>query len=144
MAQCKRCDLDDLEWRESLKGKWVLWEGSKPHFLSCPGSKREALLTDEDQVEAPPPPQRTPRQQEIDALADVMDDERVDAVHEGLIMLAEMLDGVGFSKPDVDIGHRLARQDRISERQAAMGVGILAKYRMQLPVGLYAVIKGGS
>lgn len=154
MTECNRCGIQDLEWRESKAGCWVLWNGEKPHFLSCRANEQEVASSGDvtngwnDSPEALPST-RTPRQQENDALAEEMTDDRVEAVHEGLRVLAGMcdgavtLDGTGFNKIDTNIGHQLAERERISERQAAMGVGILLKYEKQLPAELYAAIKGG-
>tara|TARA_R110000824_G_scaffold7698_1_gene34797 strand:+ start:3247 stop:5241 length:1995 start_codon:yes stop_codon:yes gene_type:complete len=45
---------------------------------------------------------------------------------------ARQLDGMGFSKVDADIGHRLAACVSLSPKQAALGARLTHKYRRQL------------
>jgi SWI/SNF-related matrix-associated actin-dependent regulator 1 of chromatin subfamily A len=60
------------------------------------------------------------------------------AIHEGLKSLAGVcdganrLDGAGFNKLDVRIGHSLAEAPGLSYKQAALGKKLLAKYSRQL------------
>lgn len=74
--------------------------------------------------------------------------ERIEAVHRGLQMLAgacdgaNALDGAGFSKIDTMIGKSLAHQDRLTQRQAALGARLVRKYKRQLPVDLVALATG--
>jgi SWI/SNF-related matrix-associated actin-dependent regulator 1 of chromatin subfamily A len=62
------------------------------------------------------------------------------AIHRALRMLADMdedfaadLNGVGFSKIDVMVGHSLAACDRLTPRQSALGLKLVKKYRRQIP-----------
>ncbi len=72
---------------------------------------------------------------------------RIAAVHQGLQILAgycdgaHELDGAGFSKVDVRIGHSLADAGALTARQAALGVKLIVKYRRQLPVDLVETCK---
>jgi superfamily II DNA or RNA helicase len=67
---------------------------------------------------------------------------QIDAVHLGLRMLAGMcdrahsLDGAGFSRIDVRIGHSLASVNGLTARQAVLGQKLVRKYRRQLPAEL--------
>lgn len=80
----------------------------------------------------------------IDAAVPEMSQERVEAIHEGLRLLAGMcdgardLDGAGFSKIDVQIGHSLANAANLTARQAVLGAKLVNKYRRQLPEALVA------
>jgi hypothetical protein len=47
---------------------------------------------------------------------------------------AVTLDGAGFSKIDVRIGHELAGRPSLSPRQAALGWKLARKYRRQVGV----------
>lgn len=75
-------------------------------------------------------------------LAAKMTPERVLAIHEALQMLAgycdgaRQLDGAGFSRVDVVIGHSLADAFALTARQAALGSKLVNKYRRQLPADL--------
>jgi hypothetical protein len=46
---------------------------------------------------------------------------------------AQEVNGIGFSKIDVGIGHDLAGRDALSPKQAALGAKLTNKYRRQLP-----------
>jgi SWI/SNF-related matrix-associated actin-dependent regulator 1 of chromatin subfamily A len=79
----------------------------------------------------------------IAAEAEKMTPERIAAVHQGLMILAGMdgdyareLNGAGFSKIDVEIGHSLASAAALTARQAALGARLVYKYRRQLPEAL--------
>lgn len=67
--------------------------------------------------------------------------EQCGAVLEGLKILAGLCDGArrvdgsGFSKIDSEIGHSLARNYRLTPKQAVLGRKICNKYRRQLPDG---------
>lgn len=82
---------------------------------------------------------RTTKQEEIAKMAETMTPEKIALVHRGLQMLAgmcdgaEQLDGAGFSKIDVMIGHDLAAKPALSPRQAALGSILCRKYRRQIP-----------
>lgn len=74
---------------------------------------------------------------------------QVEAVHQGLRMLAAMdadfaqsQNMMGFSKIDVRIGHSLAEAAFLSPRQAALGKRLVTKYRRQLPADLLEAING--
>lgn len=66
--------------------------------------------------------------------------EQVEAIHEGLRMLAGRcdgalaVDGAGFSKLDARFGRDLAQASRLSAKQAFHGQRLVRKYRRQLPV----------
>jgi hypothetical protein len=51
----------------------------------------------------------------------------------GLCDRGKRVDGEGFSKVDVAIGHSLAPCQVLSDRQAALGKKLCLKYRRQLP-----------
>jgi hypothetical protein len=86
----------------------------------------------------------------LDAEAERMTPERIAAIHQGLQILAGMcdgaheLDGAGFSRLDVLIGHSLAEAGSLTPRQAALGAKLVNKYRRQLPADLLARAKGAS
>lgn len=75
----------------------------------------------------------------IDELAARITPEQIEAIHRALQMLAGMcdgareLDGAGFSRIDVEIGHSLALCGRLTARQAVLGAKLALKYRRQLP-----------
>ena len=69
----------------------------------------------------------------------VLTDEQVAVVHAALRWLAGMdedgariLNGVGFSKVDVRIGHSLAERKALTMKQAALGAKLCRKYHRQL------------
>lgn len=69
-----------------------------------------------------------------------LSDEQVRMVQMGLRTLAGLdsdhaaeLNGQGFSKVDVAIGHSLAERESLTCRQAALGLKLCTKYRRQLP-----------
>lgn len=86
------------------------------------------------------------------AIADVaagMTPERIAAIHEGLRILAgydadhaRELNGMGYSKLDVRIGHSLAETCGLSPKQAALGAKLVNKYRRQLPADLVERARG--
>ena len=79
------------------------------------------------------------RREQIAKEAETLTDEQVAAIHRGLQMLtgvcdgAYTLDGAGFSKVDVRIGHALAETANLSRKQAALGRRFIKKYHRQLP-----------
>lgn len=82
-------------------------------------------------------------------LAKQMTPERIEAVHRGLQSLAAMdgdrareVNGMGFSKIDVGIGHDLANRGWLTPRQAALGSKLVNKYRRQLSEDLVAAATG--
>lgn len=74
----------------------------------------------------------------VDGLAARMTAEIAVQVHHCLRILARMcdgaqaLDGHGFSKIDVRVGHSLAEAGSLTARQAALGLTLCRKYRRQL------------
>lgn len=69
---------------------------------------------------------------------------QISATHTALKMLAGLcdgaakMDGAGFSKVDVAIGHSLAERLFITAKQAALGRRLVRKYQRQLPEGTLA------
>lgn len=78
------------------------------------------------------------RREALVEAAEKLTEEQVAAIHAGLRTLssycdgAHSLDGMGFSKIDVRIGHELARAQRLSRLQAALGAKLVRKYLGQL------------
>ena len=64
--------------------------------------------------------------------------ETILAIHSALRYMANLCDGsktkdgIGFNSFDAEIGHHLARQERLTQKQAALGRKILRKYAKQL------------
>lgn len=76
-------------------------------------------------------------------IAERVSEEGRAAIHAGLKFLAaydpdgaSTINGVGFSKIDVAVGHSLADTEALSARQAALGALLVRKYRRQLPEDL--------
>ncbi|MHC4356630.1 MAG: C-terminal helicase domain-containing protein, partial [Planctomycetota bacterium] len=71
-----------------------------------------------------------------------LSEDQVQAIHEGLQMLAGVCDGAwmrddcGFNKIDTHIGKSLASASRLTQKQAALGYRLCRKYRRQLPEAL--------
>lgn len=76
--------------------------------------------------------------------------EQVEAIHEGLRILAGMCDGAvakdgcGFNARDTDFGHSLAASPSLSQKQALAARRMIVLYQRQLPADLVAVVKGGE
>ena len=77
---------------------------------------------------------------QVEAEAPSITPKQIEAIHSGLRMLAGMdgdrardLNGIGFSRIDVGIGHSLAECFRLTPRQAVLGLRLVRKYRRQLP-----------
>lgn len=74
--------------------------------------------------------------------AEKLTPENIAAIHTALQMVAGMCDGalaedgMGFSKIDVQIGHSLAQQAKLTPKQAALGRKIVWKYQRQYPESL--------
>lgn len=74
--------------------------------------------------------------------------EQIEAIHEGLQMIAGMCDGAreqdgaGFNKIDSAIGRSLAGCLVLSNKQAALGLKLVTKYKRQIPASLLARAKG--
>lgn len=73
-------------------------------------------------------------------IAEKLTPENIAAIHVGLKILAgfdidhaSSLNGIGFSKMDVQIGHDLAERGALTPRQAALGSKLVNRYRRQLP-----------
>lgn len=68
-----------------------------------------------------------------------LDDARIQAIHDGLRFLAARCDGAveedgaGFNRLDTNCGKDLAARSKLTPKQAAVGFGIVRKYRGQLP-----------
>lgn len=81
---------------------------------------------------------RREKQALLDAMASLLSPEDVAQIHQNLRLLAgacdgaKTLDGAGFSRIDLDLGHSLARADELTPRQAALGLGLCRKYQGQL------------
>lgn len=79
---------------------------------------------------------------EVEAKAVQLDMLQIQAIHSGLRMLAQMcdgaqqIDGMGFNKLDSSIGKSLAYQQRLTAKQAVLGMKLVNKYRRQLPEAL--------
>ena len=75
---------------------------------------------------------------------------QIDAIHNGLQMLAGVCDGAhardgaGFSMIDVRIGHSLANQATLTNKQAVLGQHLINKYQGQLPKELVLAAKEGN
>ena len=74
-------------------------------------------------------------------IAQTLTPDQITAIHAGLQILAgndqdhaSSLNGIGFSKMDVQIGHDLAERWALTPRQAALGSKLINRYRRQLPV----------
>lgn len=75
----------------------------------------------------------------LDEIAETLTADEVERIHQGLRLLADLdgdratvQNGVGFSRIDGVIGHRLARCEFLTPRQAAVGKILVTKYRRQL------------
>jgi len=86
---------------------------------------------------------------QIARLAARMTPDAVAAIHRGLRILAGMdadhasvLNGVGFARIDVQIGHSLAEQSQLTAKQAALGMRLIRKYRRQLPAEICVAVPG--
>ena len=84
----------------------------------------------------------------LDELAATLTQTQIDAIHQGLKIIAgydsdhaRELNGMGYSKMDVAIGHSLANAYALTARQAALGAKLVTKYRRQLPEALVALAK---
>jgi hypothetical protein len=86
---------------------------------------------------------------QLGAIAALLTDRQVEAVHTALRQLAGVCDGAvardgaGFNGVDARIGHSLANSERLTKRQAALGKRIVQKYRRQLGDGILEVVNGG-
>jgi hypothetical protein len=98
------------------------------------------------EVEVPATPSReraateSVSHEKLTAIAEKLTPEQISAIHRGLQILAgwdedhaRSLNGIGFSKMDVAIGHSLANSFSLTARQAALGQKLVNRYRRQLP-----------
>lgn len=109
-----------------------------------PPEARELLIPARDRAAT-----ETSSRAKIVAEALEMTAERTAAIHRGLRILAAMdrdhardLNGMGYSRIDVEIGHSLAERCELTSKQAALGARLVNKYRRQLPAELIEQAKG--
>jgi len=86
----------------------------------------------------------TAKRQAIEEIAATLSESDITAVHEGLQRLAacdtdkaSTINGIGFSKLDVRIGHELADCAVLSPKRAALGLLLCRKYQRQLGEGVW-------
>lgn len=106
-------------------------------------------LKSEPETDEPALPMERPategKRKDLELVAARLTEVHVAQIHGALQRLAGMcdgastLDGSGFSKIDVRIGHSLAEARRLSLKQAALGLRLVRKYRRQL--GELAVLR---
>lgn len=83
-------------------------------------------------------PATSGKREDLDRVAGLLTEAQVAQIHQGLQVLAERCDGArsqdgaGFARIDVRIGKDLAAAQRLSRRQAALGLRLVRKYRGQL------------
>ena len=151
MTQCEdRCHR--IGARDMVLVQHLVLEGSlDARMASILVQKQEVQVAALDTIAIPEPqgplvPSKdraateSTRRADIDALAARMTPERIAAIHEGLRILAAMdedyareLNGAGYSKMDVAIGHSLAGAAALTGRQAVLGAKLVNRYRRQLP-----------
>lgn len=84
------------------------------------------------------PATKTARQEQIAKDAELMTPGLIDKIHDGLRVLASRCDGAiaedgaGFNKLDTRMGKKLAGQETITAKQAALGLCLVRKYRGQI------------
>ena len=105
--------------------------------LDAPIEEREPFILPTLPIEEPSTARVTKR--EIYEEAETITPEPIEAVREGLMMLAMLdpdraseINQEGFNAVDAKIGHDLAWQARLTPKQAILGRKILRKYRRQL------------
>lgn len=86
-----------------------------------------------------PPATRSTTREQIARRAELITEAEIDKVHGALRILAMQdpdhaigLNGVGFSKIDVAIGHDLADRPSLTPKQATLGALLIAKYHGQI------------
>jgi SWI/SNF-related matrix-associated actin-dependent regulator 1 of chromatin subfamily A len=90
-------------------------------------------------------PATSGKRAELAEVASKLTAEQIERVHLGLRLLAGMcdgargLDGMGFARIDVAIGHSLAAAASLSPKQAALGLRLCRKYKRQLGAGFVEV-----
>jgi SWI/SNF-related matrix-associated actin-dependent regulator 1 of chromatin subfamily A len=126
---------------DSLDAKMAVTISDKANTI------RQALDTGNVEVEVPVIVPHTP--QAPVASPDDLTQQQVEAVHQGLRMLAAMcdgaaaLDGCGFNKLDTQTGHSLANwSGPLTPKQAKLGLKLVIKYQRQLPASLLATARG--
>lgn len=70
-----------------------------------------------------------------------LEEDQIAAIHQGLRRLIGG-DQAGLSRCDAEIGHRLAEAERLTPRQAVLGLRLLRKYPQQLPPELLEAATG--
>lgn len=100
---------------------------------------------------APAAQPRSDKQLMFDAAASLLSADDVTRIHHCLRLLAgacdgaRTLDGAGFSRIDLEMGHSLANAASLSPRQAAVGLSLCRKYRAQLSgLGIEALLTSGA
>ncbi len=85
------------------------------------------------------------RREQLVKIAETLQEQVIEEVRRALGRLAgmdadgaQLINGVGFSKIDVRIGHELANMSRLTPMQGALGLQICKKYRGQLGDGVWA------
>lgn len=107
----------------------------------------EAVLPRRERVDFGVPATRSVKVDEIEALAVELTDEEITVAHQGLQMVAQVCDGAvakdghGFNGCDAAIGKRLALEDDLTPKQAALGMTILRKYHRQLSPEVVETVK---
>lgn len=100
------------------------------------------------EVEAEPPATASVSRRAVERDAGKITEDQVAAVHETLRMLAGMCDGAqardgaGFSRMDARLGHSLASEPRLTNKQAALGLRICLRYRRQYDAARLARLLG--
>jgi SWI/SNF-related matrix-associated actin-dependent regulator 1 of chromatin subfamily A len=143
--RCHRIGQHDMVLVEHLVLEGSL-DARMAHILVAKQEVIAAAL-DEKVVEAPVVPVKereraateSVSRDKLGELAAKLTAEKIYAIHQALQMLAgrcdgaRELDGAGFSRIDVAIGHSLADAFSLTPRQAALGAKLVNKYRRQLP-----------
>jgi len=124
------------------KMAWVLVQKQEiiDKALDDPLEAMESPATNKEITEtrtSAPSPARRPSKYDEEAAQ--MTPEQIQAVHEGLRILAGWdedrateKNDIGFNAFDGDLGHSLAMQDSLTPRQAVLGRKMLRKYHRQL------------
>ena len=96
------------------------------------------LVTTREPVLPGAAPATTTKREELDKVAATLTTDEIGRIHSALKTLAGMcdgagsLDGAGFGKIDVRVGHSLADAPHLTARQAALGLKLVRKYRRQV------------
>ncbi len=123
-------------------------EIAKPN-LPEPKTWAEAVACDykEERYQARVAAATTVRVKEIERDAQLLDGQRIGAIHAALKQLDSLngdrameLNGIGFNKADTGIGALLAGRYTLTAKEAVLGAHIVRKYRRQIEPGLYKEI----